>query len=429
MSILYKITTQDGKVSHLFGTIHKNDEAFVTLPLEVKKAFEQASDCVFEVDISMVDSIVWLVKNWFDDQANYLGQVCNDKDYCLSARKNYKKIYDESVKADPNSADPFDLAFAMQNIELVSPLFIAQAIMIGSEQIDLKKLVNGLDQQLESEAKLKKKKIAYLEPLERQYVALSGCHLNILEQIEVYRFIESEFAKGRKFPSLKDIEREYQQQNIQKLKDLLQVFPTAANVPGPVRRYFDGLSINRDLIMAEKMTPYLNSGNAFVAVGAAHLKGITDKLQTEGYTIEAVSLGKRHYSIHGTIGDGEKVAAFRKIYTALYMAQTSLFKKRGFVPIDDMVVSLRQIQDYTMANKDTRSSKAWKLAEKHYKNISSTNSELLKEVCQDGYAKSSSFFGLFRRTRTNLDNAQSVADASPETRTGTVRDILDGASI
>ena len=49
---------------------------------------------------------------------------------------------------------------------------------------------------------------------------------------------------------------------------------------------------NRDVKMAEGMKSYLNNGDAFVAVGAGHLKGVTDKLQTEGYTIEAIPSGE-----------------------------------------------------------------------------------------------------------------------------------------
>lgn len=430
MSIFYKITASNGKISYLFGTIPQNDTAFVTLPLEVKKALEQATDCVFEADmISFMEnpmSMLTLARNWLGAQAQYLTKI--PQDYISSAKRNFKKIRDKGVKANPEMAPLLDMM--MENIQQVSPLQIAQGMMAeNAQQLDPAKLINGLDQQLMRYAKLKNKKTGYLESPEDQLTTFLGYNLNILEQIELYRFIESELAKGRKFPSIEDAEREYQEQDIQKLKNLLQVFPATANVPEPVRRYFDGISANRDLKMAEGMKTYLDNGNAFVAVGASHIKGIADKLQTEGYTIEAVPLGKRHYPIEGTIEDGEKVAAFRKIYTALYMAQTSFFKKRGFVPMDDKVVSLKEIQDYINTNKDTRSYKAWELAEKHYKNISSGNSELLKSICQEGYAKSSSFFGLFKRTKTNLDDAQSVADASPKTRTGTVRDILNGASI
>jgi uncharacterized protein YbaP (TraB family) len=430
MSIFYKITAPNGRVSSLFGTIHQNDEAYVTLPLEVKRAFEQATDCVFEADIvSFLEnpiSMFTLAGNWIASQAQYLNQI--PKDYILSAKRNFKIIRDKRVKENPDMAPLLDMM--MENIKQVPPLQIAGGMMAGNaRQIDTARSINGLDQQLIKYAKLKNKKTGYLESPEDQLIALQGYNLNILEQIELYRFIESELAKGKKFPNLEDTERAYQQQDIQKLSDVLRVFPTTSSVPESVRRYYDGLGINRDLKMAERMKSYLDKGNAFVAVGAGHLKEVTDKLQTEGYTIEAVSLGKRYYPIEGTIEDGEKVAAFRKIYTALYMAQTSFFKKRGFVPIDDMIVSLKRIQDYTTTNKDTRSYKAWELAEKHYKNISSNNSELLKSICQEGYAKSSSFFGLFRRTKTNLDDAQSVAEASVETRTGSVRDILNGSPI
>ncbi|MBN9230902.1 MAG: TraB/GumN family protein [Legionella sp.] len=430
MSIFFKITAPNGEVSYLFGVLHKGDTEDVTLPLEVKKAFEQATTCVFEVDtVSLMnDPIITseLTLEWQNAQTPYLSRI--PQDYIYSIRRNYIKTLDKQMKESPGLS--FLLDKITENLVKLPPIQFVQEMMArDAEPVDSAKLINGLDILLMKYATLKNKKTVYLESHEEQLSAGYGYKLNILEQIVLYRFIESELAKGRKFSSLKELEHAYHQQDIQKLQDMFRVFPDTMDVPVPVRRYFDELSVSRDIIMAERMKPSLDNGNAFVAVGACHLKGITDKLKMEGYTIESVSLGKRHYPIEGSIEDGEKVAAFRKIYTALFSAQTSFFKKRGFVPTDDRVVSLQEIQDYMSTNKNTRTHKAWELAEKHYKNISSANCELLKSICQEGYARSSSFLGLFRRTKINLNDAQSVAEASPETRTGAVRAILNGPPI
>lgn len=430
MSIFFKITAPNGEVSYLFGVLHKGDTEDVTLPLEVKKAFEQATNCVFEADtVSFMNNPMitsTLALGWQKAQAQYLFRI--PQDYISSVKRNCKKTLDKQMKENPELSILLDMM--MDSMVQLPPIQFAQQMMAGdAEPVDRAKVNNGLDIQLMKYATFKNKKTVYLESPEEQLTTGYGYKFNILEQIELYRFVESELIKGRKFSGMKELEHAYHQQDIQKLQDMLRIFPDTMDVPKPVRRYFDELSVERDIIMAERMKPNLDNGNAFVAVGACHLKGITDKLQMEGYTVEAVSLGKRHYPIEGSMEDGEKVAAFRKIYTALFSAQTSFFKKRGFVPADDRVVSLQEIQDYMSTNKNTRTHKAWELAEKHYKNISSDNYELLKSICQEGYARSSSFLGLFRRTKINLNDAQSVADASPETRTGAVREILNGPSI
>ncbi len=74
------------------------------------------------------------------------------------------------------------------------------------------------------------------------------------------------------------------------------------------------------------------------------------------------------------------MSAFRKIYTALYSAQTSFLKKKEILYLVKMTVAFKQSQDYTYQNSNTRSVIAWELAELYYKNVSSSNTELLKSI-------------------------------------------------
>jgi uncharacterized protein YbaP (TraB family) len=431
MSIFYKITSPNQKVSYLFGIVHTNDEDLVKLPLEVKTAFEQATCCVFEENMINLDEIT---KKYYELSTNWQNKQNIPKnkfpeDYALSVRTLNEIMLGNFAKKNPDIFSVYSHSCILKSTDCFP---VAKALeMIDEFKMDnhQDKLVNMLGLQLMKNAEFKNKKIAYLEQIGDKYTASLGFNLNFQQQIEFYFFIASECLKRKNFFLYEDFVSAYLQQDSQLLSNLLRVYPATTSVPEPVRQYFDGISINRDLKMAHGMKSYLDNGNTFIAVGAGHLKGITDTLQTEGYKIEAVALGKRYYPIAGSIEDVQKVAAFRTIYTALYMSQSSFFKKRGFFPNDEMIVSLEQIKEYTSENKNTRSYKAWELAETHYKNVSSSNSELLKSICKESYAKSSSFFGLFRQTKTNLDNAERVADASPETRTGIVRDILNGSSI
>lgn len=405
MSIFYKITSANGAISYLFGTIHISSIEFTTLPMQVKQALDQATTFIMEGDSRENDSwinLYYSIKKWVRSQQGYLAGI-----------------------------SPNDLSIAnmwLEHSSDITPYSVAQFLMSKADSHDTEPDENHLDKQLLTYAELKSKKVFFLESAEEQMSAFLGLHLNLLEKIQFYRFMESELAKCGIFFNGKDSQRAYRQQDVQALKKTLNPYSSTSNIPEPVRRYYNGIGLDRDLKMAESIQRYLKIGNAFIAVGAGHLEEIINNLQSENYEVEAVLLGKRYCPIEGTLDDGEKVAAFRQIYNALYLTQTSLFKKRVFIPNEDIIVPLKQIQDYISQNSNSRSAIAWRLAELHYKDTSSTNNELLKAICQESYARSSNF-GFFKRTRTNLDDAQSIAEAASNTRTGSVRDILDGPQI
>jgi uncharacterized protein YbaP (TraB family) len=53
----------------------------------------------------------------------------------------------------------------------------------------------------------------------------------------------------------------------------------------------DKLIVRRNRLMAERLQPYLQEGNVFVAVGALHLPGeagLLNLLQQRGYTVRVI---------------------------------------------------------------------------------------------------------------------------------------------
>ncbi|MBA3536160.1 MAG: hypothetical protein H0T84_06065 [Tatlockia sp.] len=120
-----------------------------------------------------------------------------------------------------------------------------------------------------------------------------------------------------------------------------------------------------------------------------------------------------------------QVQAFRKIYTALYEGQSSLFKLNA----KHSELTIEKIKSYTTTYPTSRSAKAWKLAQIHYENTSSTNQVLFKSIHKYSFKNSSTFFSLFRQSNnfpadyaTNIENK--IEQASDDSRTGKIRNAL-----
>ena len=52
----------------------------------------------------------------------------------------------------------------------------------------------------------------------------------------------------------------------------------------------NGILSDRDLKMADNMIQHLDGGDAFIAVGAGHLKGIIEQLNKKGYRVTPIDL-------------------------------------------------------------------------------------------------------------------------------------------
>jgi len=75
---------------------------------------------------------------------------------------------------------------------------------------------------------------------------------------------------------------------------MLMAINTAAMQTGDQKlaaEFQDRLIVRRNQLMAERMQPYLQEGNVFVAVGALHLPGeagLLNLLEQRGYTVRAL---------------------------------------------------------------------------------------------------------------------------------------------
>lgn len=313
-------------------------------------------------------------------------------------------------------------------VNRISPLFLAMlssADMKWPTSLDTE---GRLDFQLLTHAKVQQKEINYLETDNEAIDHSYGLNLSPAEAVEFFHFHESH-KKAISADISSDLKRSYVNQDIDEVKRLMRSLSSFANAPAAVGHYYNALDAHAD-VMTDRARGHLDRGNAFIAVDAVSLPGMITKLRADGFRVEPVELSTRLYPIAGTLEDGQKVAAFRKIYNALYAAQSSAFKRKGLFPDAGTVLSIEHIQDYVAKNPNSRSATAWQLAMNHFQDTTANNLALVASIHQYGFEHSSTF-GFFKRTVNFVNGAQSVTPeviqaAAANSRTGLIRDTLGG---
>jgi len=372
--LFYKITSPDGKVSHLFGTIHYSPiKAAVILPEEVKIAFDNAQSCIFESSISELKS------------------------------EDAREALEDSIKkwsSENNSNDPPLVAFYKK----------------AGRKRDQRKYF--LDEELMQAATEQGKKLIYLETAEEQNRVLYGLDFNYDEQLTIIRH----YTKKRIANVLKNSFKQSIYHNYLHSTGYSNLHRSSGEPC--VQRYFFAMVNARDETMANRMKKHIEVGNVFIAVGASHLEGIVDHLKRDGYLIEGITLSPRVHSIHGSLEEGYQVQAFIKIYLALYEGQSSLFKWVGLPSNEGAALDFNFIEEYVSNHPDTRSAAAWELAKEYYLDITDVN---LFEAIHQYSLKHSSSFLFFRCTQNFSDGEyteEKIKKASNDSRTGKIRQAL-----
>lgn len=114
------------------------------------------------------------------------------------------------------------------------------------------------------------KEVRYLEGIEEQIAAL--------EAVPVARFVR--FMNARWSEYCVDYERNYLAGNLEELADAAQGFPT----------YCEPVIGRRDAVLAERMAPELEAGDACAVIGVAHCRGVLAFLAGRGFSIRSIRL-------------------------------------------------------------------------------------------------------------------------------------------
>jgi len=278
--LLWRIEAPGAAASHLFGTMHSADERVLAMPAAARQAFEAADIVALELLIASPEAE--------QELAGVIGPGI-----ALTDGRSLDRII---------GRDPFN-----QVADVLRRFDVPRVLVRGLKPWAAYLMMNAppprrdaegndipaLDQRLELDARAGGKELLALETFAEQATLLESRD----EAIEV-ELLENLIAQGQRVGGLP----RYMDAMFALIIDLyvtedIGTILEVATPPMPKAQqialdtFIERALNQRNRVMAERMAPLIARGNAFVAVGAAHLPGqagLVNLLAKKGYTISRV---------------------------------------------------------------------------------------------------------------------------------------------
>lgn len=259
--LLWKIERENQKASYLFGTIHLADPRVTNLPAPVRSVFDAADSLVVEVvpDMESMARLTQLMR--FNDGGTLTKAV--------GAR----------TVADARAALA-KRGIPLTDIDSLKPWAITLMLLTPD--------LNGalpLDLLLQTRASERGIVVTGLETMDEQIAVFDGLSLDDQRDLLDATLRDQAEVAGR----TEALIRAYLARDL----EALQALADADRLANPTLHatVMRRLLMERNRRMVKRMQSRLRRGNAFIAVGAAHLpgpQGLVELLEREGYRLSAV---------------------------------------------------------------------------------------------------------------------------------------------
>ncbi len=259
-ALLWKVSKSPDSVNYVFGTIHVSDPDIINIPDAVSNALNNSQSYVMEALPQPEELLTFSQMMFFENNEQSLQTYLD------------KGLFDKTASI---------LAQYSMPIEAVSRMKPWAAFLIMNYPADQE---IALDLQLLQIASERGEKVEGLETMTEQAAVFNDMPMDeqvqlLLDSVCNHEDVVAEFDTMKNYYLKRDLQALY---NIG-----MQNFPDEKLYNQLIER----ILTNRNMIMAERMQPYLDKGDAFIAIGALHLpgaKGVLSLLQQQGYSIEAV---------------------------------------------------------------------------------------------------------------------------------------------
>jgi uncharacterized protein YbaP (TraB family) len=261
-TLLWRIQTPDGAVSHLFGTIHSDDPKILALPEPVTEAFDAAPTLVLEMDLGAVDDKAMGEAMLLPPGKDLLSLVGTEL-YSRSVIAMGERGYPEGVI---NRMQPWAIVMTLSMPQPESGMFLDYVLFMGARE--------------------QNKKVAGLERMAEQLAVFTS--LNNAEQVTLLRDTLRDY---KRYPQLfEKLIAAYLKQDLDELTAISKQEMTSSD-KALEKRFMRTLVEERNHRMAERLLPMLERGGVFAAVGALHLpgeEGLIALLREQGLTVTPV---------------------------------------------------------------------------------------------------------------------------------------------
>jgi uncharacterized protein YbaP (TraB family) len=259
-ALLWKISKAGNSSSYIFGTIHVSDPRITNLPEAVKSALNNSDTFVMEA-LPYPEDVLKLSQMMFYADGTTLSEYLDDELFLRTAKV---------------------LSAFQLPVEAVAIMKPWAAFLMMNYPVDN---TMPLDLKLLEIAMSRGAKTAGLETLSEQGAVFSEMALDdqlrlLLDTVCNYNLVTQGIEEMKQFYLEKD------------LNGLLAASAQHPYADEPLYKELNKrLLTDRNKLMIDRMQPFLQKGDAFIAVGALHLPGddgIIENLNQQGYKITAI---------------------------------------------------------------------------------------------------------------------------------------------
>jgi uncharacterized protein YbaP (TraB family) len=260
--LLWEIAAPGQPPGYLFGTIHSGAPAVLALPEPVQQRFDAVDSVVLEVLLDL-------------DAMRYSSQLMLLAEGRLLSDITGKVLFEQTSRAIRSRGIPEAV------LERMKPWAAAVTLSMPPPEAG-----EVLDMKLYQQALQAGKQVYGLESIREQLAIFDDMPEQeqlLLLRDAVENFAEIEAIQGALIDA-------WLQRNLGALLAINDAAMQTADRQQAVELQ-DKLIVRRNRLMAERLQPYLQEGNVFVAVGALHLPGeagLLNLLQQRGYTVRVI---------------------------------------------------------------------------------------------------------------------------------------------
>ena len=275
---LWRVTTPNGRSSHLYGTMHVSDPAVVALSAEAQAAYDAAEIVVIETT------------DVLNEQAAAASMMTRPDLMSFTDGRSLLDFMDDADEA------MLDTALRERGMSLAAVKSLKPWILLGvlaMPECELSARDDFLDLALARGALDEGRPVEGLETAVEQLEAMASLPL----QMHVDGLVDSAMLGERMDDVFRTMGLLYKEGRIGAIWPFIQA-ASAHLAPGSEMEeaamvaFEEAVVTARNRTMAERAAPLLDAGSAFVAVGALHIpgeEGLVELLREAGYAVEPVA--------------------------------------------------------------------------------------------------------------------------------------------
>lgn len=272
--LLWRIEKAGAPASHLFGTMHMTDPRLLALDPAVRAAFDEAATVVIETTDIL-------------DQSKVMAAFAERPELTMFTDGQSLETILPAGEID-NVRQALDRrGIPFSSVRLMKPWMLSAVIALPACELARK---NGgapvLDQKLAEDAEAAGKALGGLETINDQLGAMASLPMDF----HIKSLVETLKLGDRVDDIIETMVRLYLRGETGMFVPFFRaVLPSAGDGTVGYAAFEQTMIVARNHVMAERAVPFLDKGDAFIAVGALHLpgdEGVIELLRAKGYSVE-----------------------------------------------------------------------------------------------------------------------------------------------